>query len=290
MLLAVAVAVIWGLGFVVAKAAMSHFPPILLMALRFALAAACLVWFYRPPRAMLKALLAVALVSATVQYSLTFTGLSGLDVSTAALLLQLEVPLALLLAWVVFGDRIGWRQFAGIALAFVGIVTLIGEPRLSASIIHVLLVLGGALAWASGQIMVKRLGQVGGLALIAWVATLSTPQLLIASLLLESGQWAALASASKEVWAAVAYLGLVMTALGYALWYHLLGRYPVSQCMPFLLLLPLTSVAGGVFFLGERLSVKIIIGGACILAGVAIINLWRAPANAPDATDAPNAR
>ncbi len=276
-LMAIAVAVLWGMGLVVAKAAMSHFPPILLMALRFALTAACLVWFFRPPWALLTRVFWIALVSATVQYSLTFTGLGGIDVSTASILVQLEVPFGLLLAWLVFRDRISWRQLAGMLLAFAGILYIVGEPRLSGSLAHIALMVGGAFAWAVGQIMVKRLGAVGGFVLITWVAVIATPQLFIASWLLESGQLAAITTASLQAWAAVGYLGVAMTALAYALWYRLLGLYPVSRVIPFLLLLPLTSVAGGVFFLGDRPTLSMIVGGICVLTGIALITLRVAP-------------
>ena len=282
MLMAVAVAIIWGLGLVVAKAAMGHFPPILLMALRFTLTAACLMWFFRPPWPLLKDIFWVGLFSATIQYSLTFTGLAGIDVSTAAILVQLEVPFGILLAWLVLRDRITPRQLAGMVLAFAGVVCIVGEPRLSGNLIHVALVIGGAFTWAVGQIMIKRLGEVGGFVLITWVAVMATPQLFIASWLLESDHLAAIRSASLEIWAAVGYLGVVMTALGYALWYRLLGLYPVSRVMPFLLLLPLISVAGGIIFLGESLTVKVIIGGLCILAGITLINLRLAQVPAAD--------
>ncbi len=48
-LMGLAVPLIWGLGVVFAKAAIEHFPPILLMALRFTLTALILVWFVEPP-------------------------------------------------------------------------------------------------------------------------------------------------------------------------------------------------------------------------------------------------
>ena len=48
-LLAIAVPLIWGGGFLFAKAAIEHFPPILLMALRFSLTALVLVWFVPRP-------------------------------------------------------------------------------------------------------------------------------------------------------------------------------------------------------------------------------------------------
>jgi O-acetylserine/cysteine efflux transporter len=68
-----------------------------------------------------------------------------------------------------------------------------------------------------------------------------------------------------------------MTALAYALWYRLLGHYTVNQVMPFLLLLPVTSVIGGIFFLGESLTTKITLGGSLAIVGVAMITIQRWP-------------
>ncbi len=273
--LAIAVAIIWGMGFVVAKAAMAHFSPILLMALRFAVTTACLAWYIRPPRALLWPLFWISLVSAALQYSLTFNGVRGIDASTAALLVQLEVPFGLLLAWLVFGDRITPKQWLGVVVAFAGAVLIVGEPKLAGDLVYAFMVIGGAFTWAVGQILVKRLGDLGGFRLISGVALWATPQLFVASWLLESDQWRQVETASLPAWAAVVYLGVVMTALAYALWYRLLGRYSVNQVMPFLLLLPVTSVIGGILFLGESLTAKIAFGGALAIGGVALITVRR---------------
>jgi O-acetylserine/cysteine efflux transporter len=272
---AILVAVIWGLGLVVAKAAMTHFSPILLMALRFTLTAACLIWFYRPPRNLYTKLFWIALVSAAIQYSLTFTGVQGIDASTSVLLIQLEVPFGLLLAWVLLGDKLSVKQIVGMVVAFGGAMLIVGEPKLSNDLRYVFMVIGGAFTWAVGQIMIKKLGKVGGFTLVSSVAIFATPQLYIASFLLESDQLAQIKSAPLEAWAAVVYLGLVMTALAYALWYRLLGLYSINQAMPFMLLLPVTSVAGGIVFLGESLTLKIAMGGLFALIGVAIITIQR---------------
>jgi O-acetylserine/cysteine efflux transporter len=69
----------------------------------------------------------------------------------------------------------------------------------------------------------------------------------------------------------VAYLGLVMTAVGYAMWYRLLGFYDVTQVMPFLLLIPVAGVVGGVVVLGESLTAALVLGGAIVIVGVACI-------------------
>ena len=278
----VLVAVTWGMGIVVAKAGMDHFPPILLMALRFTLTASCLVWFFKPPKGILRDLFWVALVSAALQYSLTFTGLQGVDASTGALIIQLEVPFGVLMGYLVYRDRINRWQVFGIVLAFIGTGFIVGEPSLSNSLSHMFLLAGGAFTWAVGQVMLKRLGDVGGFTVITWVAVMATPQLYIASFIFESNQLAIITTASIEAWMAVVYLALVMTAFGYGMWYRLLGKYPVSNVMPFLLLLPVAAVIGGVVFLGESLTVKIAIGGMLSLIGVSIITLL-APKSAPSA-------
>ncbi len=280
-IIAILVAVIWGMGFIVAKAAMSHFSPILLMALRFTLTAFCLIWFFRPPITLYKNLFWIALVSAAIQYSLTFNGVNGIDASTAALLIQLEVPFGLLLAWIFLGDRISVKQIAGMMVAFIGVILIVGEPKLSNDLVYVFMVIGGAFTWAIGQIMIKKLGEVGGFMLITGVAIFATPQLYIASFLFETDHFSQIQTASVSAWGAVIYLGLIMTALGYGLWYRLLGLYTVNQVMPFLLLLPITSVLGGIFFLDESLTVKIAIGGGLAVIGVGLITIQRFPIKRP---------
>ncbi len=59
-----------------------------------------------------------------------------------------------------------------------------------------------------------------------------------------------------------------MTALGYGIWYHLLGKYRVTQVGPFLLLLPVTSISGSMIFLGERLTLIELIGAIVVIFGV----------------------
>jgi O-acetylserine/cysteine efflux transporter len=279
----ITVPLVWGLGVVFAKAAIEHFPPILLMALRFALTALVLVWFVKPPWRLMRQLFAIAFVSAAIQYSLTFNGLRGVDASTAVLVIQLEVPFLALLGTVVLGERPGLRGWLGIAIAFTGVAFIAGEPRLGEAWGSLALLAGGAFSWAVGQVMVRQLGQIDGLTMIAWVAVFAAPQLFALSLALEDDHLAFLRSAGWVVWGTVVYLGLVMTALGYALWYSLVIRHPVSRVGPFLLLMPVFSVIGGIALLGERLTLQVAIGGAVVITGVAIILVRRGPGPAPQA-------
>ena len=273
-ILAISVPVIWGLGFTLAKVAfvLSDFPPILLIAFRFALTTLVLLWLVRPPFGYMHRIFWISVVSATVQYALTFTGLDGLNASTAIIVVQLEFPFMVIMAAVVFKDHLSWSQIAGIALAFSGIIMIAGQPQLQDDLLPVFLVIGGAFTWAVGQIMIKKLGgQVGGFTLIAWVAAFATPQLFFASWLFEEGQIQAIRTMNWIGWAVVVYLGLVMTALGYSIWYHLLGKFRISQVGPFLLLLPVTSIAGSVLLLDEQLSKIEFVGAIIVISSVWII-------------------
>ena len=258
--LGVAVALTWGMGLVFAKAAIAHFPPILLMALRFSVTALALVWFVRMPREQLRALFLIALISAAIQYSMTYTSLKWLDASVAGLVVQLEVPFLTLLGALVLKERTGLRRWAGIALAFVGVYLIAGEPRVAAQWGAVLLLMGGAFTWAVGQVMIRQLRDISGLTVTAWIAVMAAPQLFVMSLIFETGHIQALQTAGPVVWGAVLYLGLVMTALGYGIWYTLVRRNPVGRVAPFLLLLPIFTVLGSLVFLGETLAHQTMIG------------------------------
>ena len=273
LLMALAVPVIWGMGLVFAKAALDFFPPILLIAFRFGVTALALVWFVKPPWPLMGKIMIIALVSVVIQYSFTFTALKHLDASVTVLFIQLEVPILILLGAVFLGERPSLRKLAGIALTFIGVSLIAGDPQLKGAYQPLFLLLVGVTTWAIGQVMIRQLGEVGGFTLIAWVAIVSTPQLFLASWVLEDNHWQLIREANWVVWGTVVYLGLVMTALGYGIWYHLLGRYPVNQVAPFLLLLPVTSVIGSVVVLGETLSLPVAIGGAVVVAGVAFIVL-----------------
>ena len=275
--MALTVPLVWGMGIVFAKAALEFFPPILLMAFRFTVAALVLVWFVKPPWPIMGRICLIALVSAAMQYGFTFTGLKYLDASTTVLVVQLEVPILVLLSALMLKEPLGLRKVAGIILAFGGVALIAGEPRLQNVYWPFTMVLIGVIFWAFGQIMVRRLGEVGGFTLTAWVAVFAAPQLFVASWLVERDQIRLIMEASWLVWLTVAYLGLVMTVIGYGIWYHLLGKYPVNRSAPFLLLIPVFSILGSVAFLGETLTPTLIAGGLVVIAGVAVITIERSP-------------
>jgi O-acetylserine/cysteine efflux transporter len=269
--LALSVPIIWGMGITFAKAGLDEFPPLFLMGMRFCISAALLCWLFPPPAGQLRAIFIVALVSATIQYGLTFYGLAGLDASTAVLFMQLEVPFTAACAAIFLNDKLGWKRACGMLVAFLGVGLIAGAPSLRTQLFPAFLVVAGVFTWAIGQVMIKKMINITGFHLIAWVSVFAGPQMLASSLILESDHFSLLKNATLIGWGSVIYMGIVMTALGYGIWYHLLKKYDINQVVPFLLLLPVASIVGAVLFLGERPSIRILIGGAVVITGVAVI-------------------
>ena len=275
--MAISVPLIWGTGFVVAKGAISEFPPILLMAFRFLVTSLVLVWFVKPPIGQLRALFLIAIVASAIQYSLTFTGLRGLDAGFAALIVQLEVPFLVILGAILLGEKATLRKWMGIIIAFAGVGLLIGKVEFNNAWGSVALVVAGAFTWAVGQIFVRKLKNIDGLTTTAWVAVFATPQLFIMSLIFETNQMEFIENASVSVWWSVLYLGVIMTALGYYFWNTLIRTYAIEKVAPFLLLLPVFSLIGGVLFLGELISIAKVLGGLIVILGVAFVSLEKKP-------------
>src|SRR5262245_63992765 len=241
-----AVTVIWGFNFAVVKTGLGIMPPIAFVALRFAVVGLMLLpWLRWPPRRLLDLVL-LSVILGVVHFSLMFTGMRGLDVATASIAIQMQVPFAAILAAIFFGETLHWRRLTGMAIAFAGVVLIAGEPRLSGNLLPLFEVIAAACFWAGATIQIKRIGDdVDVLALNGWVALLAAPQLALLSWLTEDGQLAAIAGADWRLWLSVAFQALLVTIFGYSVWHRLMRRFSVNQVMPFTLLVPLFGVLSG---------------------------------------------
>lgn len=284
LLLVLVVMVIWGLNFVVAKWGLAQFPPIFMMGLRWALVAAVLLPFVRAPRRKLGQILLISFTLGSLHFSLMFTGLKGTDAAVAAIATQMQVPFAALIAAIVLKDRLGWRRATGMALAFVGIVIMAGEPRHAVNLLPILLVIAASFMWAVANVQIKQLGTVDGFGLNAYLGLFAAPQLFLISAMLEQGQLDALRNADWVGWSAIVYMAILVTVISYVMWYRILRRYPVNQAMPFTLLVPVLGVLSAALLLDEPLTARVILGGLATIAGVAVIVLRRPRLAEPEAT------
>ena len=270
--IALLVPIILGFGFVIAKPAMQYFPPYLLMGLRFTIPALMLVWWFPLPKGLYFNLFKVSLIGSTLQYGLTYTGLNIIDASSAVLLVMLEVPFGIVIAFFLLKEIPTVKNIIGLIIAFIGVFILTGAPNLEGKYIGVLLVLSGAFTWSLGAVMAKSLSKkIGAFALMTWLCVFSGPMLLLVSLVFDGNPISYFLSANINSWLTVIFLGFFLQPVGYGAWYYVLKRYPVNKVMPVLLILPVTGLITSVFLLGESPPNQVFLGGAIIIFGVGMI-------------------
>jgi len=274
--IALLVPVVLGFGFVIAKPAMQYFPPYLLMGMRFTIPALILVWWFPLPKGLYFDLFKVSLIGSTLQYGLTYTGLNIIDASSAVLLVQLEVPFGIVIAFFLLKEIPTLKNIVGLVIAFIGVFILTGAPNLEGKYVGVLLTLSGAFTWALGAVMAKPLSKkIGAFALMTWLCVFSGPMLLLVSLVFDGNPITYFISANLNSWLTVIFLGFIMQPVGYAAWYYVLKKYPINKVMPVLLVLPVTGLLTSIFLLGEDPPKQVFLGGLVIIFGVGMILFTR---------------
>lgn len=268
---AVAVPLLWGYQFVAIKVGVTEFPPLFFLALRFLVIALLLVPFVpTPTRRQLGPIAAISLFLGGLNFGLFYVGLGLGSGSMSAVAYQLATPFTVLLAWPLLAERPSLITWAGVALAFVGVVVLAAGPGLSGNALPLLLVVGAAFAFAVSNVLTKRHGPFDPLMLMGWSSLLTVPQVLVMSLLLEHGQMTSLVTADGRGWLALAYTIFIGGIVGFSLWIWLIGRCSMGRVAPFGLLLPVFALIASVLFLGERMTPNLIVGGLLAISGVAI--------------------
>jgi O-acetylserine/cysteine efflux transporter len=180
------------------------------------------------------------------------------------------------IAAVVLDETPTKRQIAGGAVALAGLV-LVGMTVGSngVTVAGFVLLLLSALAWAIGNVLLRRAGQVDMSSMIAWLSLLPPIPFLLLSLIFEGpGRIAdAVAGTTWVTVGAVLYIGVVSTTFGYAGWGHLLKLYPAATAAPFSLLVPVSGTLSAALLLGETFGPVRLAGMVLIFVGLGILVL-----------------
>ncbi len=197
-LLALLVAGCWGLNFPATALALQHFPPLLMVALRFALVAVPTLLLVPRPQVRLRWLIGIGLGIGVLQFGFLYLGMaSGMPSGLASLVLQASAPFTVLLAGIFLAERITRRQVVGIGLAVAGLAAIALHRGQTAALLPVLLTLAGALGWAIGNVCSRQAAAPNPFHLTLWMSVVPPLPMLAVSLLVEGPQriGAALATA-----------------------------------------------------------------------------------------------
>ena len=278
LLLALVVVVAWGVNFVVIKVGLHGVPPMLLGALRFALAAFPAVLFVKRPNMPLKWLLAYGATISLGQFIFLFSAMYvGMPAGLASVVLQAQAFFTLGFAGIFLGERFRAPSVVGLliaaaGLAVIGMQSTAGGGMQAMTLAGFLLTLCASVMWALGNIVTKKVGQVDLVALVVWGSLVPPLPFFVLSWFFEGPHHIerALEGISMTSVLAIVYLSFVATLLGYSLWSRLLAKYPASQVAPFSLLVPIVGLASASLLLGERLTPGEIGGAALVMGGLCV--------------------
>ncbi len=274
-LLALLPPLFFGTGFTIAKPAVAHFPPLFMMLMVYGGIAIVLGLTQREKlKTPLASIIAISAFAVTIQGALLFWGLrsEAMPATAANLILQIQIPFAVLLDWLIMKERLDIKKAAGTALAILGVAIVIGLPEEAPGLVPTIMIIAGAFTWSLGQVLARKLGKDSGVGLLKANAFGSVPQLALATLLLEQGQWQSVVGATWLEWSMLAFVGVVGFYLAYMCWLTLLKQCRMDEAAPFILLMPVVGIVTAAVVLGESVSLEQVIGGAVILAGLAVVS------------------
>jgi drug/metabolite transporter (DMT)-like permease len=274
--LATLTVLLWGVSFPVSRVAVREIAPLALAAARFVVAAA-LLWpaarrrGFALARADLPAVLLLGLLGVTLYFALENYGLVFTTASHASLIVA-TVPLGSAAVEAVRSRRPPRPlALAGMAVAIAGVVVIVRPDGAGAGgLLGDLLVLGAMASWVAYTFIARDL-MARYPALLVTAATMAAGAATLLPLAAVEALLRPVAVPSPAAWAALAYLGLLCSALAYLLWNLALPVLGVPVANNLLNLVPLVSVLTGVVFLGEPLTLSIAVGGALVLLGVVVV-------------------
>lgn len=274
--LAVLVAAVWGLNFVLIDVGLKNFPPLLFCALRFTVVAVPAVFFVGKPRVAWRWVLAVGVVLGVVKFGLLFLGMhAGMPAGLSSLVLQSQAVFTVLFAAGMLRERPAPQRIAGLVLASAGILVAAVDHGLGGPVTSFVLVIAAAVAWGLSNVLTRKAAPPDMLRWMVWVSAVPPLPLLALSLLVEGlhADLHALASITPSGLGAIAYVGWLSTLFGFAAWGLLLRSYDASAVAPYSLLVPVFGMSSAWMLLGE--SISPLAGGAALLviAGIALIAL-----------------
>jgi len=212
---------------------------------------------------------ALVLFAYAVAFSFAYVSLSA---GTGALLLFGAVQ-ATMIGWGLYrGERFLPGQVVGLLLAFAGLVGLmlpgISAPSLQGSV----LMLGAGVAWGVYSLRGRGAGD---------------PTRTTAGNFLRSVAFALALAVAALPWSSLDHAGVcyaiasgaLTSGVGYAIWYTALKGLKATHAATVQLSVPVIAALGGVLFLDEHVTLRLLVAAVAILGGIALVVLGRPAAN-----------
>ena len=278
----IACVLFWGFSFISIKVTVAVFPPMSLGFLRFAVA---LIFLYfinlkLAPREKLRKrdiplLLGAGLSGVTLYFFCENNGIALVTASEASIAIGAIPVLTMIADWLSLKitrnrnsgfPRLGIRQWLGAFISIAGVWLVAGVSlAISGSILGYIYMAGAAVCWVAYSLLTRPLfARCSRIYIVFWQSVAGFI-CFIPFLFLEHGQWG---TPDVIVILHLVFLGLCCSALGYWLYARSLEVLGMSLSAVFINLIPVITVIGGFFIMGDRLTPLQWLGAALVIGGV----------------------
>jgi drug/metabolite transporter (DMT)-like permease len=268
----------WGFNWPVTKYLLSELPPLTLRG-GSGVVGACLLaalallsgQSLRVPREMWPRLVMAAILNVGCWMVLMGLALLWLPASEAALIAYTMPIWASMLAWPILGERPNLLRVISLLMAFAGLSAIMGGNGFAASMAKlpgIIMALGGALGFAIGTVLAKKLPlHLPPLTAASWQIGIGCLPVAIVGLLIEKANLAALSDVGRIL---LVYATVVQFCVAYVSWFAALARLPASVAAIGTMAVPVIGVVASAVALHEPLGPGQIAALVFTLAGVAL--------------------
>ncbi|MGB5614786.1 MAG: DMT family transporter [Sedimenticolaceae bacterium] len=269
-------AALWGGSFLFMRIAAPVLGPVWLIALRVLIAGLVMLPLVIQRRQLgslrenWRLLLWVGAMSAALPF--TLLAYASLDLTAGMTsILNATVPIfAALIGYTVYGEALDARRVTGVLLGFVGVVALVGLPQ-GAGASPLLPVVAGLTAAVfyvfAANFAKRRLSHIPAVVFVTGSQLGAAVVLLPLLPLFPPTQ-----APGAMVVAAVLALAVLSTSLAFLIYFQLIREVGPTRTLTVTYLIPVFAIAWGALLLDEVLTLGMLLGGASILAGVALAN------------------
>ena len=274
---------LWAVSFVATKVALEAAPPLVVVSLRLLISALCfLPWIIKDGTRGLGGLrgfgqlFTLSLFGAGLHYALQTIGLQYTTASNASLYTTTGPITILLLSVVIVGERITLRKAVGVALAMAGVLVVMGPEKLGsleldAHIKGDLLVLASIVLWGLFTVFGKKLtDELGALRVTAWVTVIGASWMAPAGFYEARATGFLLSSMTVDAWIAIAFLGVGCSFLATLLYFVALEMSESQKVGVYLYAIPPVTAVVAAFYLGESITLNLVVGAILVIGGVAL--------------------
>ena len=198
-------------------------------------------------------------------YAVTFSyAYISLDTGTGALILFGAVQITMILLSLITGTRLHFSEWTGVTIAFSGFVYLVLPGVTAPSTAGFLLMTVAGIAW--GIYTLKGRSSKSPLMDTVYNFFRTTPfVILLAVITINNTNY------SSEGILFALLSGGITSGIGYTIWYIALGGLSSTQAAVLQLSVPVIAALGGVVFVSEAITFRLIISATMVLGGILLV-------------------